>query len=288
MMSNTSPKLITVGDNCLDVYLTKNVMAVGGNALNVAVQWTRKGWSARYFGAVGKDSEGDVIVDEITRIGLSNDDVERLAGDTAVTLLQEKAGDRRFLLEDLGIGENYLPSVSRYKALINADWVHLGTNSSQQLVRQLVADDIAFSLDVSTSHFAISLVGVPLVFAAGPENPDEQVAPIIAALRQAGAKNVVLTCGKRGAYFDDGATIWHAPAKKIEVVDTCGAGDSFIATFITAFCCEHKSAETALKEATASAAETCLHQGGFPQKLRRIPGWLFHKYAKVITSAEDC
>ena len=50
-----SPKLIAVGDNCLDVYLTKGFLAVGGNALNVAVQWRRRGIEARYFGALGRD-----------------------------------------------------------------------------------------------------------------------------------------------------------------------------------------------------------------------------------------
>lgn len=288
MTARTFPKLISVGDNCLDVYLTKDVMAVGGNALNVAVQWALNGWPARYFGAVGKDSEGDIIIDEIARVGLAPDDIERLVGDTAVTLLQEKAGDRRFLLEDLGIGKDYMPSANRYQAMTDADWVHLGTNSSEQLVRKLVAGGIPFSIDVSTAHFAVPLAGVPLVFAAGPEDSNEAIPPITKALRETGAQKVVLTCGKRGAYFDDGTTIWHAPAQKIDVVDTCGAGDSFIATFITAFCCSHKSAETALREATVSAAQTCLHQGGFPQEPGPIPSWLRQKYARIIASAEDC
>jgi fructoselysine 6-kinase len=287
MIKPSSSKLITVGDNCLDVYLSKDVMAVGGNALNVAVQWLRKGWTARYFGAVGKDSEGDVILDEISRVGLAAQDVERRGGDTAVTLLQENAGDRRFLLEDLGAGENYMPSNDRYHAMTQADWVHLGTNSSGRLVQQLVADNIPFSIDVSTAHFSIPLSGVPLVFAAGPEDPDESPLLISKALRDAGAQRVIVTCGERGAYFDDGITPLYQPAEKIDVVDTCGAGDSFIATFVTAFCCEEKPVRSALREATISAGETCLHQGGFPQKLRHIPAWLTQKYAGVIASAEE-
>ena len=55
-MTKANPNLIAVGDNCLDAYLNKGFLAVGGNALNVAVQWRRHGLNARYFGALGADA----------------------------------------------------------------------------------------------------------------------------------------------------------------------------------------------------------------------------------------
>ena len=128
-MIAASPKLVAVGDNCLDVYLTKDAMTVGGNALNVAVHWRRAGIAARYFGAVGRDGEGDVVLDEIARAGLAPADVERRAGSTAVTLLRERLGDRQIVLEDLGVGQDYMPSDPHYRTIAAADWVHLGTNA---------------------------------------------------------------------------------------------------------------------------------------------------------------
>ena len=55
-MTKANPNLIAVGDNCLDAYLSKGFVTVGGNALNVAVQWRRQGLNARYFGALGPDA----------------------------------------------------------------------------------------------------------------------------------------------------------------------------------------------------------------------------------------
>jgi fructoselysine 6-kinase len=286
MMAATPLKLIAVGDNCLDVYLTKNTMAVGGNALNVAVQWQRQGQSARYFGVVGRDAEGDVIAHEIAAAGLPLADLERRDGATAVTLLLERNGDRRFLLEDLGVGQDYLPSPDRYAALSGADWVHLGTNSSQVLVERLIEDRIRFSVDVSTAHAALDLKGVPLVFAAGPDDPDVPVEPVLQGLKDRGASRIVMTCGPRGAFFHDGASLAHVPAQSIEVVDTCGAGDSFIATFLVAHVSRAMEATAAMELATDAAAKTCLHEGGFPQRLNAIPPWLLQKYAGVISSAE--
>jgi len=278
-----SSTLVAIGDNCLDVYVTKDLMTTGGNALNVAVQWHRNGWGARYFGAVGADPEADVLVTEVATAGLNPDDVERRPGETAVTLLREENGDRKILLESLGIGDNYMPSADRYEIARKAGWVHLGTNANKELVRRLIADGIPFSVDVSTSHFALPLQGVPLVFASGPDEADIPVEPIFAALRGIGARQIVVTCGSRGAYFSDGDAPLHVAARPVEVVDTCGAGDSFIASFLTAFICEQRGAAEALDRAAAAAAETCRHVGGFPQETRHIPVWLLTKYAAYIT-----
>jgi fructoselysine 6-kinase len=281
-MSARAPTLIAVGDNCLDVYLNKGVLAVGGNALNVAVQWHRAGWSARYFGAVGDDAEGAILLEEIATAGLSPGDVEQCEGETAVTLLHDEAGDRQFLLESFGVGEHYMPSADRYTALAQADWVHLGTNANSDLVRALHDDKIPFSIDVSTTHSALPLAGVPLVFASGPDSESEPVQPVLKGLRDAGADRIVLTCGPRGAFFDDGREVLHVPAVPVAVVDTCGAGDSFIAAFLTASRFEGLEPADALRKAARAAALTCTYRGGFPQQLRRIPSWLPAKYARHI------
>ena len=285
-MKNVTPNLIAIGDNCLDVYLSKGFVTVGGNALNVAVQWRLLGLNTRYFGALGTDEEADVMVGAIKEAGLDGADVEIRPGSSAVTLLDDDAGERRFLLESLGVGEDYVPSADRYVALRHADWVHLGTNSSETLVRRLVGDGIPFSIDVSTRHFDLSLDGVPLVFASGSDDLEEPVESLIARFKAAGAREVVVTCGRRGSFYDDGSTLLRAGAQPIAVVDTCGAGDSFIATFLVSRLIERLSGQAALGRSAARAAQTCTHLGGFPQPIRSIPQWLLKKYDSVIRTAQ--
>ncbi|MBB3979800.1 fructoselysine 6-kinase [Rhizobium azooxidifex] len=285
-MKNASPNLIAVGDNCLDAYLTKGFVTVGGNALNVAVQWRRQGLDARYFGALGPDEEAQIMFGAIEEAGLDPGDVEIRPGSSAVTLLTDDAGERRFLLESLGVGQDYVPSAERYEALLHADWVHLGTNSSETLVRGLVANGVPFSIDVSTRHFDLSLDGVPLVFASGPDDPAEPVEPLIAKLKAEGARQVVVTCGRRGSFYDNGSKVFAAGSVPVTVVDTCGAGDSFIATFLLSRIAESLSEAVALDRSAARAAETCTHLGGFPQPIRAIPQWLLDKYDGVIRKTQ--
>jgi fructoselysine 6-kinase len=138
-MNDTNAPLVAIGDNCLDVYLSKDIQTVGGNALNVAAHWRMAGHAARYFGAVGTDPEAAVVLEELAIAGLSPTDVEVRAGDTAVTLLRDRLGDRSFLLEAFGVGENFVPSPHADAAIADARWVHLGTNANPDLVRRLSA-----------------------------------------------------------------------------------------------------------------------------------------------------
>jgi fructoselysine 6-kinase len=133
----------------------------------------------------------------------------------------------------------------------------------------------------------LPLEGVPLLFASGPDDPTEPAEPLLAAFRKAGAHAVVLTCGARGVYFDDGSRVLYQKATPVEVVDTCGAGDSFIAIFLTSFRLEQKTVEEALYRATEAASVTCTYLGGFPQMPRPIPNWLLAKYAQYITREQD-
>jgi fructoselysine 6-kinase len=281
-MNGGRPHLVTIGDNCLDVYLSKAALTVGGCALNVAAYWRQAGLPARYFGAVGDDAEAAILLDVIAEAGLAAGDVERRPGQTAVTLLRENAGDRIFLLEDLGVGKAYMPPERLYPTFAGADWVHLGLDSNPDLVRRLVAEQVAFSVDLSIAHDSLPLEGVQLVFASGPDDPDVPIEPIAARLNRAGAREVVVTCGRRGAFLCDAAgTMIHAPAVPVAVVDTCGAGDSFIAAFLAGRA-EGRPAREAMHEAAAAAARTCLHVGAFPQTPRPVPDWLLEKYAAVI------
>jgi len=72
-----------------------------------------------------------------------------------------------------------------------------------------------------------------------------------------GAKNVVVTMGRRGALAITKEQIFQVDPFNAKVVDTTGAGDAFCGAFAVAYAREIKlgrPAETALKKATRFAA----------------------------------
>lgn len=73
------------------------------------------------------------------------------------------------------------------------------------------------------------------------------------ALRDTGARAVVLKIGDDGCFYDDGEKQLHVPAFPVEVRDSTAAGDTFNAALAVALA-EQKPVEEALRFANAAAA----------------------------------
>lgn len=73
---------------------------------------------------------------------------------------------------------------------------------------------------------------------------------------------LIFTLGKEGAVaFDEQDMFYQVSSMDIDVIDTTGAGDSFIGAFIYSYLLGSESLDTAMKFATACAAYTCTGLG---------------------------
>lgn len=79
-------------------------------------------------------------------------------------------------------------------------------------------------------------------------------------------KELVVTCGAGGCWYEG----VNYPAPKIEVVDVCGAGDTFLAALAVYYMKTENMAE-ALSKANQCAAIACSHQGVYTLKPEDIP-----------------
>jgi sugar/nucleoside kinase (ribokinase family) len=73
---------------------------------------------------------------------------------------------------------------------------------------------------------------------------------------------VAVTCGERGCFFtEDGATVQHQPAFKVEAIDTTGCGDVFHGAYAAALAKGMPAAER-IRFASAAAALKATQRGG--------------------------
>lgn len=78
-------------------------------------------------------------------------------------------------------------------------------------------------------------------------------------------KNIIVTLGADGARYNQ--TVY--PAPKVEVVDVCGAGDTFLAT-LCYFYLKTQSIESAIMSANRAAAVTVKHLGVYAPTLNEF------------------
>lgn len=263
-------KLLSIGDNCIDNYSELGRRFPGGNSLNVAVYAHRvPGIEAYYIGVMGDDEAGDFMVDQMRREGLHTDGVVRQHGESAVTTILIRGGDRIFANYVEGVQKEakfppaLLPKVRTYDLVHYSVW-GFGREHIPELKR---GNRPLLSCDFSNQLQHEALEAMPRLdysFFSGKElitkglDPEEKLRELKA--RTPGL--VVMTLGEHGSLVYDGEKVYKGEAKPVEVVDTLGAGDSYIAAFL---CARLKGASipAAIEEGHTAATETCKRLGGW-------------------------
>lgn len=264
--------IATVGDNTIDRYVgDQSARYTGGNAYNVAAQLAGRGRAVAYFGAVGPDVDGRTIARGLHRAGVDPVGLVTMAGPTAVTTIRVDGGDRVFEREEFGVTADYFPVDAHLELLAGARWVHVGMlpradelrarlaalggragGSGRSVRGPVVSQDCAVASGFDALDVAFGSVG---------ERGDARGWARLALA--GGARTAVVTRGAAGAIATDGSRWFEQPAIPTDVVDTTGAGDAFIAAFISAQL-EGVTIPAALERGAYWAAAACGHRGGWP------------------------
>jgi fructoselysine 6-kinase len=258
--------LACVGDNCVDRYLAPiSRRFAAGNAVNVAVGLFRAGFAVDYFGAVGDDAAGEQIVAALVGAGVGVDHVRRLSGPSSLTEIRLEAGERRFAGFSEGAAEQYLPSAVDLADLRDRPLVHaVNLMDCRALFSSLLAAGVPCSYDFDDARDLTLAEGLAVAFFSA--TADESVADAqqlaMAAVRH-GAGLAVVMCGARGSVGCDHERTFRLEADPIMPVDTCGAGDSYIAAFLGAGL-GGAGLERCMRAGGRAATVTCLSLSALP------------------------
>jgi fructoselysine 6-kinase len=261
--------IATVGDNCIDRYLPPmDRELVGGNAVNVAVNLHRLGHRAAYFGAVGDDAEGTRVRAVLAHIGVDLASLKVVAaGRTSLTVIATGPdGDRHFVSEDFGVCRGYRPDAADLARLRTMRHVHIGWLDDEGATKRALTEtgiSVSQDLSVNAEPRNISPAGLGIAFMSC-DGDDMQALDLARAVSAQGAGPAVIMRGARGSLALRGDDVFTSDALPIAVRDTTGAGDSFIAGFLSAHL-EGRSVAECLVEGHSEAAQTCQILGGFAQ-----------------------
>ncbi len=269
-------KLIAVGDNIMDCYTDQKTMYPGGNALNVAVFSNRYGAEkSSYVGIIGDDREGSHLKETLEKEAIDISRLRTAVGESGKTnvVLNEK-GDRVFGSWNNGGVQSEL------KLRFNGEDIHfikqhhlLHSSVYSYLESELpsLSNYVPLSFDFSTKREEEYLKKVcpylTYAFFSGSDLNKENCLRLTDLAHRLGTKKVLITRGDRSALFSDQTNIYEQPSPPILVTDTLGAGDSFIAMFLTKYH-ETQHAEQSLFDSAEAASKTCTYFGAFGYGLK--------------------
>ena len=233
------------------------VMSYGGDALNEATVLHRLGGDVRLRTILGDDEAGRAVLRRMEQVGLDTGDT-RMAPDlrTSVNVVLVRPSGERCFLTDPGASQRQL-RLEDIPARFPADtgivcfasmfvFPQMRAGEMAEVFRRAKAQGITVCADMTkrkngetTDDVAQALQYLDYLFPNDAEamllTGKETVEEAAADLRRVVVGTVVVKCGARGCYItNEAGSFWVAAEENVTVVDTTGAGDSFVGGFLYA------------------------------------------------------
>lgn len=242
----TGMKIIGVGDNTVDVYLHQNKMYPGGNSVNVPVLAHRAGAEhAAYIGIFGDDVGGKLMRESLLAEGLDLSRVRTIHGTNSKNaIVLDKNNDRNWAGNNLGgdcMGLQLHFTQPDLEYITSYDVLHTSVHSEIPYLLPLIKNQILISMDFSDGYtderIRTLCPYLDVAFFSSSGLAKEEMEELIVKMLRAGAKTVVCTMGVEGSVVTDGVERIFQPSIKSNepIIDTLGAGDTYIAAFLVEF-----------------------------------------------------
>ncbi len=268
--------LMCIGDAVVDIFIQRKYAYPGGNALNVAVySHLFQGRTATFTGLLGNDQYADHILATLDEVGVDARAVRRADGPSGkawVSLTEE--GDRVFVGSNQGgvqqslrlrLTEDDLAWAKRCGAVHTSVYSNLDQDLGQ------LASVAAVSYDFSSAPALDRVAPIAPYINTGFFSADamtvEEAEIYVHRVLDLGINTVVVTAGAEGSMAVERATgLLRQGIVATTVVDTMGAGDSFIAGFLAAQSQGHPL-QACLERGAESGARGCSLPGAFGHPL---------------------
>lgn len=229
-------RIVTVGDNCMDVYRNRGEAYPGGNPVNVSVYLKDLGVDSAYIGWVGTDEYGAKMIHAIQARGVDTSFVSKIEGNTAITYVELVNNDRQFGQYDEGVMADFtltakeIDFIETFQLIHAGIWGHVDPFFPIFKERGLLT---SFDFSDQLSHELVKTLPRFVDFSFfSYTNDDSYIRKFLKEVSNLGSKVVVATLGENGSLAYDGKKFYKCDVVKGNVIDTMGAGDSFISGFL--------------------------------------------------------
>ncbi|HUB40302.1 MAG TPA: PfkB family carbohydrate kinase [Streptosporangiaceae bacterium] len=257
--------VIAIGDNMSDCYLTIGQVFPGGSAVNVAVAVARSGGGSGYVGVVGDDAGGRLLVDSLSTERVDTRRISVVSGPTAWCQITHAGGEWLIGPRQRGVAV-FRPddddlAFAGTASIIHSTYCSGLEDALPELARRgRVSFDFSHHVDDGYADDLLPFVHVAEFSAAGLDDRDCAELARWAAAR--GPAYVLVTRGSKGAMLFDGTATVSVSAVPCSVVDTLGAGDSFIGRALHGLI-QGEPAQVLLEAGARAAARTCSTWGAY-------------------------
>lgn len=271
--------VVGFGDNVVDIYTHSNKQYPGGNCVNFAVYAKMFGAKrSAYMGYFGTDVNADHVIEALHSEKIETVKCKKISGENGYSRCKLENGDRVFLdYNEGGVRSRHIYELDEFdiEYLKQFDLVHCGNYCyMESQLPKIKEANIPLSFDFSddsTEEYYMQIAPLVTYAFCSYDGTDEEVKKHLKKVSDLGPEIVCASRGAKGCMLYCNGKYYEQKAVPIEkVVDTMGAGDSLITTFMVGYTDARKKGisqdeaiVSSIAEAAKFAAEICQIDGAF-------------------------
>src|SRR3954470_3502072 len=297
--------LVQSGSSPKDSFRSSWEALSAGGPMNSAVALGKLGDDVHFLGRISTDAFGRQLREHITRAGVELDLATESSQATSIAVVSlDEEGVASYTFHFTGTA-NFGWQMDDLPTLASDDWLHIASLSCvvspgaevlldwMTTVRSGVSYDINVRPTVITEPVEYWAKVQPWLRAVGRRQgivkaSDEDIKFLARAaggadplevaagwVEQYGLGLAVITLGPGGGVaIEPGGAVTRVPGFPTEVVDTVGAGDTFMAGFLEAHVRQGLPLEDCLRRGAAAASIVCARQGAQPPTTEEVDALL--------------
>lgn len=237
---------VGVGDYVIDRYYHHGLMFPGGNALNFAVYSKQLGCNAAFVSMLADDKFADIVINAIDDLGIDRSRCKQVKGKTWLCNTRIENGERTISDDnDGGVVKNQPLKIEGdlLKYLGEFDIIHANVNGCLgKEVEKLKLTGVPIIYDYSdvweSQEQLLELCPhIDFAFFSGKNLHINELKEMLKLTVDNGCELAISTIGEQGSIVYDGEKYYVEKPYKTsgDVLDTLGAGDSFLTGFIITY-----------------------------------------------------
>jgi len=236
-------KILSIGINTMDIYRQYGRMYPGGNEYNIAYHVKKLGGEASFMGVFARDKAGEYLRKLLVDIGVDISHSRYEEGSSGYAIVDIVDGDRVFVdWNRHGVTDKYPFEITEdeIKYAAGFDMVCVSHNSrltTEKVKRLGSGSRLCYDLcdDFTKDELFKVAPYLEIAYLSASHLKEDEITSLLSDVHRAGCPLVVATLGAKGSMAFDGSSYYRQDCNKVRIVDTMGAGDSFLSAFLVSY-----------------------------------------------------
>ena len=228
-------RTLAMADNCIDVYYKLDRYYLTGNSIDFALNYKDLGGDVTEMTILGNDVFADALEERLKEREIPLRILKRTDRPTAAAKMDLVDGDKKHLhfegnaMEEIELQDDDLEFVKQFDIIYAERWAKVGRYIKEiRQEGQIWVYDFSKRLEQESNDEIIPYLDYAFF---SYDRDDEYIRNFMVKTNEKGAKTVVAMLGEYGSLAYENGKFYKLDAEKVEVVNTVGAGDSYIAAF---------------------------------------------------------